>query len=421
MVRQVEGLVVDRRLPEHPDNINSHQLFASEADLRTANFRGHSSQVSRKGEPYTMAKLPLKRAGHIPEVDEATEEEELPSAMPTEGPVPDAEKWRAAMLSLGARMGYSQVDIEEMLNFFDFALHNVRPAEFLCALDEVRANNRKEGDSSSPSKQGQDLVSGSVDAGRNAQGAGQSKKAPGHAGKKSRKGKPKGDIPEHSTSPSKPKAASVHGKSSEVTDPSRSDPGSSNSPTNTSSRNVSRDDSVLFMGEDLDNPVCKGKQQRNALEHSTGLSKPKATSTPGKSSGVTDPSQTEPGCSSSPANTGSRNLSRDDSVIVMGEDLDNSVCIVDAFIKPASAAGQARVTPPDKQNGAAPARKSGQKRKEYSGSEDEDETLVLRPYPSNTGSDIPASHGAKQQASNLSQAVRPIAIGKLFLFCFLIL
>ena len=69
------------------------------------------------------------------------------------------------MLSLGAGMGYSQVDFEEMLNFFDFALHNVRPAEFLCALDEVRANNRKEGDSSSPSKQGQEHVSGSVDAG----------------------------------------------------------------------------------------------------------------------------------------------------------------------------------------------------------------------------------------------------------------
>ena len=471
MVQRVEGLFVDSALPEHPDSIDDDQLFASGTDIPelhtklgeersqrfpissqshpfpqtsgrafssqmagkdsrqnaphasgevprafssqpfTVNSGAHSSQVSGQQGSYAVTKLPLKGAGGMPEVDQARGGDEEQSGMTAERPTPDPKGQIASMVSLGQGMGYSQEEIEETLGFFDFTQHSVRPAEFLCALDEVRANKRKErnmDESLSPSKPGQGLVPESEDAGPATQSAAQSKKASGQGGKKLRKGKQKRDAREHSASPSKPKAASSL----------RSHPGSSNSSTNTNSRSatVSRDDGVIFVDEGPDDSVCKGKWQGNAPKHSVTPSKPKAAATPWKSSHVTDPSRSGPGCSESPADAGRQSLSKDDSVIFMGEDMDDSVCLVDANVMGAGAAEQLRVTPPDRQSSMAPAAKSGRKRKEYSGSEDDEQTAVLKPYPSRAPSDISASYGAREHASNRPLDVRTTGNGKYLIF-----
>ena len=438
VVQRVEGLFVDSALPEHPDSIDDDQLFASGADIPelptklghersqrfpissqshpfpqtsgcafssqpfTVNSGAHSSQISGQQGSHTVTKLPLKGTGGMPEVDQARGGDEEQSGMTAEGPAPDPKAQIASMLSLGQGMGYSQEEIEETLCFFDFTQCSVRPAEFLRILDKVRANKHKErnrDESLSPSKLVRGLASRSEDAGPTTWSAAQSKKAPGQGGKKLRKGKQQGDAREHSASPSKPKAASSL----------RSHPGNSNSSTNTSSRSatVSRDDSV-----------CKGKWQGNAPKHSATPSKPKAAATPWKSSHVTDPSWSGPGCSKSPVDAGRQSLSKDDSVIFMGEDLDDSVCLVDANTMGAGAAEQLKVTPPDRQSSVAPAAKSGCKRKEYSGSEDDDQTAVLKPYPSRAPSDISASYGAREQASNRPFDVRTTGNGKYIFFKF---
>lgn len=409
VVQRVEGLFVDSTPTQHADRVTDHQLFASGTDPpnlhagpddrpsphhvplssqivrplpQAAGGAFSSSQVagtSREtpesqgageaqrafslqpfrvgsgvqgaGEQrrHTVMMSPAKGVGCAPEASQAAEQMDMPPG----DPIPDAERRKANMSSLGTRMGYSEADVEETLLFFDFTRHDVRPAEFLCALDEVRTTRCKKEDGSGGGKDSSSPSKSADAASPHAPTASQRKKGPGQGGQKSGKGKQQGKVPSPSSasSPSKAnKAAASTWKSVEIIDPlPPSHPGSPTSPANTSGTNLSRDDSVIFMGEELNNSVY-------ILE-------------------------------SSPV-----------------------------------AAGPSRVTPPDRPVPAP--RMAGCKRKEYSGSdsEDEEETCVLKPYPSSVLSDVPASRSnARQQTSGLPQNVGTTGAGKKkssFFVCF---
>ena len=84
-----------------------------------------------------------------------------------------------------------------------------------------------------------------------------------------------------------------------------------------------------------------------------------------------------------PASVHDNNSSMDKSVIFMGEELDDSVLVVDPPSAAASCSDQSKVSPHNRQSGNAISAKCGSKRKDFS--DDEDQTVVLRPFSSDCG------------------------------------
>lgn len=231
----------------------------------------------------------------------------------------EAEIRKEKMHSYGLQLGFGKGDIEEALQYFDFDVMNVHPAEFMKALDAVRSSRQTEG-----SREGS-----STSSALDRDGSGQSPaKSAVHKGGKGKKQTNKGRSHLHadnSVSDKGPQTQATHSSPCKNRGGPTLQRNGGVNVTATPIQEMSLDDSVIFTGMDMQ---------------------------------------------------GMRRL---------GEDLDASVILVDAFpvvqTKP-------RIRQDDP--GIDPMR-CGHKRKELF-SDDEDQTFVLRPYDSGgTFCDVPGS------------------------------
>lgn len=305
----------------------SHQVEALNVDCAEPNspdsIEDHhlfaSGQNSGESGEYPITLSPVKRAGFSAE-PRGKAKQKAQTVGGSGEPASDAQKQKADFLNIGQGMGYSEQEIKGTLPFFDFSdpEHPVQMSEFLCALDEVRSSKQTD-KNPGPAKKGGKIGK---------------EKQPGQLVKQSMSASPvksKAALP-----PKKSKAASPPKKpQSAHTMSTRA--GSVSSPVaKRDRRDFNADDSVILMSENLD-----------GSNKSRGKSR-----------------------------------SQDDSVILVDDSFDESVCIVDAFSPAAVASGW-------RDTGRALPTNSGCKRKGFA--DDEEQTSVLKPFSANIQHHVPPS------------------------------